>query len=457
MRQYTQSFTNASGGQWRSRDNWSGGRDVKDGDILLIDKPVTVTVAGWSDWYAGIAIDTAAGSNLVVQSGLRFTGNSTIQGTLTLQSAFIVADGQITIASLTMQLSDGNKTGSRLIGAGSQTVTGVFDWSAGALVGSGNTSVARGARLDIHDGDVYLGRTLDLHGKGSLSNATLHLDYFDQFDTKKIFQGTLTIKAGASLALEEGAEISAGNSGPVAGKLVNAGTLTKSGSGTAGIYGIDFWNSGTLKITMGTLDISSTTLQNSGIVDVRGGASLVGNTATQFKNAGSVRISGHGVVNTNLSENSGKISVTGGELDLASDAANTGLIEVNDDAGVFALGKLIGGGTIDIRGDDSLVEINGASDNIVNFARTSDRSTLQLDESAKFTGMIRGFGGTSALDLADIIAGSARMSYQQGAASGVLTVTDGTHTARLTLAGLHQASDFRLSADKNGGTMVTHA
>ena len=120
MRQYTQIFTNTSGGDWRSRDNWSGVRQVRDGDVILIDKPVTVTVAGWSDWYAGLAIDTAAGSNLVVQSGLRLTGASNFKGALTLQSAFVVADADMTVARLTMEVSAGNKTGSRLIGSGSQ-------------------------------------------------------------------------------------------------------------------------------------------------------------------------------------------------------------------------------------------------------------------------------------------------------------------------------------------------
>ena len=298
---------------------------------------------------------------------------------------------------------------------------------------------------------------MDLYGKGSLTNATLHLEYFDQFDTRKMYQGALTIKSGATLTLDDNSAISAGNSGPNTGKLFNAGTLTKLGSGTAGIYGIEFWNSGTLRISVGTLDLSSTRFENSGIVDVRGGASLVGNTATTFSNSGSVRISGHGVVNTNVSENSGKISLVDSELDFASDTANKGVIEVNDASGVFALGALIGGGMIDIRGDDSLVQLSGASDNTVIFEQSADRSTLQLDNSAGFTGLIRGFGGTSILDLADIIAGSATLSYLQQAGSGLLTVSDGAHTARLNLAGAHQLSDFALSVDKNGGVMITHA
>ena len=39
--------------------------------------------------------------------------------------------------------------------------------------------------------------------------------------------------------------------------------------------------------------------------------------------------------------------------------------------------------------------------------------------------------------------------------SGTLTVTDGTHTANLTLLGQYSANDFTLASDGHGGTMVT--
>ena len=39
--------------------------------------------------------------------------------------------------------------------------------------------------------------------------------------------------------------------------------------------------------------------------------------------------------------------------------------------------------------------------------------------------------------------------------SGTLTVTDGTHTASLTLLGQYSTGDFSLSSDGHGGTMIT--
>ena len=38
--------------------------------------------------------------------------------------------------------------------------------------------------------------------------------------------------------------------------------------------------------------------------------------------------------------------------------------------------------------------------------------------------------------------------------SGTLTVTDGTHTANLTLLGIYAPGNFTLSSDLHGGTIV---
>jgi hypothetical protein len=43
----------------------------------------------------------------------------------------------------------------------------------------------------------------------------------------------------------------------------------------------------------------------------------------------------------------------------------------------------------------------------------------------------------------------------QGHLSGTLTVTDGTHTASLTLLGQYSAQNFTLASDGHGGTMIT--
>jgi hypothetical protein len=63
-------------------------------------------------------------------------------------------------------------------------------------------------------------------------------------------------------------------------------------------------------------------------------------------------------------------------------------------------------------------------------------------------------GGTS-LDLRDIaFVGSGEATFSGTASQGVLTVTDGTHTAHITLIGNYTASSFVASSDGQGGVSI---
>ena len=71
--------------------------------------------------------------------------------------------------------------------------------------------------------------------------------------------------------------------------------------------------------------------------------------------------------------------------------------------------------------------------------------------------MISGFshGGTTSLDLRDIGFVSASEAIFSGNVSGgVLTVSDGTHTARIKLLGDYTKATFTASSDGHGGTVV---
>jgi len=72
-------------------------------------------------------------------------------------------------------------------------------------------------------------------------------------------------------------------------------------------------------------------------------------------------------------------------------------------------------------------------------------------------GQIRDFSktGATALDLLDIaFGGSTTASFSGTATSGVLTVTNGTHTAKIKLTGNYTTSTFTVSSDSHGGTKV---
>ena len=93
-----------------------------------------------------------------------------------------------------------------------------------------------------------------------------------------------------------------------------------------------------------------------------------------------------------------------------------------------------------------------------NVAFIGTRGELELARSQSYTATITGFstsGGTS-LDLRDIGFVSANEATFNGTStSGVLTVSDGTHAAHITLDGDYLASTFTCSSDGNGGVLVT--
>ncbi len=85
--------------------------------------------------------------------------------------------------------------------------------------------------------------------------------------------------------------------------------------------------------------------------------------------------------------------------------------------------------------------------------------TLKLDQSASFTGTVAGFAAGDFFDLADVGFGAGTtLSYAADVSgtSGMLTVSDGTHTASLALLGQYAAAGFQGSGDAGAGTLVTY-
>ena len=82
---------------------------------------------------------------------------------------------------------------------------------------------------------------------------------------------------------------------------------------------------------------------------------------------------------------------------------------------------------------------------------------LILDHSADFTGTISGFSGDGTLtgsDLIDLRDINFSSLEQSSYAHGVLTVSDGTHTANLDFNGDYQLANFKFVDDGQGGTTV---
>ena len=99
------------------------------------------------------------------------------------------------------------------------------------------------------------------------------------------------------------------------------------------------------------------------------------------------------------------------------------------------------------------LELASAYPGTVTFASTT--GTLKLDNSASFAGTVAGMSGSDTLDLADInFATIGTPTFNGTSTGGMLTVTDGSHTANIALIGDYLSSTWTLSSDGHGGTFV---
>jgi len=104
-------------------------------------------------------------------------------------------------------------------------------------------------------------------------------------------------------------------------------------------------------------------------------------------------------------------------------------------------------------GDGATVAIDGASAQSVTFAGSS--GILTLNDALAFKGQVSGLAGSDAIDLADVSYGAnTQATFLGNTEGGTLTITNGTQTANIALVGDYLSSNWTVSSDGNGGTLV---
>jgi hypothetical protein len=160
---------------------------------------------------------------------------------------------------------------------------------------------------------------------------------------------------------------------------------------------------------------------------------------------------------SNAIVNSGVIEATGsGGVTVASAVSNSGNLWA-DGGNLTLKGDVSGSGSATISGSATL-EYGAASSEATSFANGA-AGELKLDQSASFAGAISGFGAGDRIDIADIAFDSQTtlaFSESSTGTGGTLTVSDGTHSAELTLMGQYAAAGFNIGSDQNGGALVTY-
>jgi hypothetical protein len=204
------------------------------------------------------------------------------------------------------------------------------------------------------------------------------------------------------------------------------------GSGAATLTNVDNTISGAGALGGGQMTLIN---QAAGVINANKSVALTIDTgAATIVNAGLIEATGAGGLNIQSAvNNTGTLGVDVGALTVNGAVSGTG-------------GATIKGGTLDFA--------SGFTQNVI---FKGGAGVLELAQSQSYTGKVTGFsltGGTS-LDLRDVgFVSAGEATFSGTTSSGVLTVSDGIHTAHITLIGNYTGSAFVASSDGKGGTIV---
>jgi hypothetical protein len=284
--------------------------------------------------------------------------------------------------------------------------------------------------------------------------ATLTADDF-------VFDQTPFTHNSGSMVLSNGSIL------PLSGIVENTGTIAlESTGGRTELeliqHGISFQGGGQILLSDSggnviTGTASDVTLTN--VDNTISGAGKIGEGSLTLVNHGSIVATGSHALEidtgSNAVVNTGTLAVTGsGGLHIHGDLENDGLIFAND-GGIEIDGNVSGKGTAEIEGTATL-EFGGLFDESLSIGATAI-GTVKIDHAEDFTGTVAGLDHNDSIVFGDIVADKASITYTAGdhGEIGQLEVTDGEHTAHVTLAGNYEAANFHV-AKGSDGTVVTY-
>jgi hypothetical protein len=299
----------------------------------------------------------------------------------------------------------------------------------------------------------------NLSGKGTIGDENLTLVNgatgnisVSPFVTMTIDTGANTVVNNGTMGAIVGATLSIGSS------LVNSSTgKVRSGLGTVTTLRVD--NAGLIDANGGLITVHGG-LVNSGQVQATAGGTLKSlatvNSGKAFAiGAGSVLSLGD---TSSVATNTGTISASsGGTVTFGNGVSNAGggQIEAQEGSHVQVFGAATGG-IARITGDGAVMDFEGSTDVDTTTSTQFGKQglgQLVLNHSSHFAGTVAGLAAGDTIDVKDVAFVAGKDSFD--AATGVLTVSDGAHTAKIQLLGQYMAADFAFASDGHGGTLVT--
>ena len=278
-----------------------------------------------------------------------------------------------------------------------------------------------------------------------------------------VFDQTPVTENAGHMVISDGAIL------PLSGIIDNTGTieLNSTGSGTELElieHGITLQGHGQVILSDSSENVLTGTVSDVKLTNVDNtisGAGHLGNGQMTLVNEGAIIATGTNALDidtgTNVVVNTGTLEATGsGGLVIHGDVANSGLLWANG-GNVTIAGAVNGSGSAVIDGVATL-QFGAASSMQTTFGQDA-AGTLRLDDSLDFTGVVSGFGQDDHLDLSDIKFGAGvthdYLANAEGT-GGTLTVSDGAHTANISLLGQYTADAFHVSDDHHTGTLITY-
>ncbi|OSI83469.1 VCBS domain-containing protein [Bradyrhizobium canariense] len=256
---------------------------------------------------------------------------------------------------------------------------------------------------------------------------------------------------------------------PLSGNIDNIGTIELNSSGSETDlelieHGITLQGHGQVILSDSSENVITGTVSDVTLTNVDNtisGAGHLGDGMMVLVNEGTIIATGTNALDidtgANAVTNTGTIEATGtGGLEVHSNLVNTGVLWANG-GNVTIDGNVSGNGTAQISGSATL-EFGAASSAHVTLDAQAT-GTIVLHDSFDFSGVVSGFNGDDHLDLLDVAFGAGTTaSYvaNQAGAGGTLSVTDGVHTANITLLGQYDPAGFQTEADKNTGTLISY-
>ncbi|HEY2177324.1 MAG TPA: hypothetical protein VGH15_01970 [Caulobacteraceae bacterium] len=405
----------------------------------------------------GGTLDLAGGVGTIAGLGGTATLTGALSATISGFGAYDIATGAHWSLAGASSLAN---TGALVI-AGSLINEGTMDQNGLVTLANGAVDNQSGAVWDLANGiDVAAGESGTFTNAGTLVRETSATSV-NNIHADLINTGTLEV-AGGTLSLDGPVNFLSGLvTGP--GTLQFGGGVTRLDTGLALSVGALATKGATTKVIVNeTLAWSNAWVQSGGTLAIASGDILtLSGTGDSFAGtidgAGTVDFAGGSDLLKTLSLSSshivfGAANVTLDNVIIGGQVGNSGTITLQ--AGTLTVnGMVSGAGTLAIVAGKA--DFNSAFSEDVSFTGASGE--LELARSISYHGTISGFsktGGTS-LDLLDIAFGGATKAIYSGTATGgLLTVTDGVHTAKIKLAGDYTGSIWKVASDGHGGVTV---